>query len=465
MSVDSIHVDARAAVRRLTGTRPRNRGLIQTAQLWLVWSMLGSNAAIIIYLWLNGGGITAVHSWATLFTSIGRMTGLFGTYALLLQLLLLARLPILERVIGFDRRTVLHRVNGKLCVYLIAAHIGFITTGYAATDHMSVWAEFTAFLGLYPDMIQATIGSALIIAVAVTSIVIVRRRMRYEAWYFVHLMAYAGVYLVWVHQTRSGLDFITNPMATAYWTAIYVGTLQLVFLFRVMQPLVRAVWHDLRVVEVIEEGAGVVSIVVSGRRLDWLDAAPGQFFLWRFLDRGRWHESHPFSLSAAPNGDSLRITVKALGDFSSRLRSVRLGTRVVAEGPFGSFTDEARRKERALLIAGGVGITPIRAMLEQMTGDITLIYRAVSEADVIFKDEIDALAQQRGIRVHYVLGGHRQPGAGYLLSAPHLRELVPDIAHHEAFLCGPPAMMRIVERNVARAGVPTSDIHTDKFAY
>jgi predicted ferric reductase len=465
MSIGSIKAGGARIARPWSGGKPIGRITVTTIQGVLMSTVLFVNAAVIVYLWLNGGGVSSIHSWATLFTSIGRITGLFAMYSLLLQLLLLARLPILEKVIGFDRRTVLHRINGKACVYLIAAHIGFITAGYAMTDRISIWAEFTAFLRSYPDMIQATIGSGLIIAVAVSSLVIVRRKMRYQAWYFVHLMSYAGVYLAWTHQTTSGNEFITNPTATAYWTALYVETLQLVLLFRVLQPILRSLWHRMRVAEVVEEGPGVVSIRVIGRHLDWIDAAPGQFFLWRFLDRSRWHESHPFSLSAAPDGSSLRITVKALGDYSSEIGSLRPGTRVVVEGPFGSFTEEARRRERVLLVAGGVGITPIRAMLETMTGDITVMYRAASESDVIFRDELDRLACERGIELHYVLGDHRAPGAGYLLSTPHLRELVPDIDRREVFLCGPPPMMRILERNVRRAGVAQASIHTDKFAF
>ncbi|HEX8917732.1 MAG TPA: ferric reductase-like transmembrane domain-containing protein, partial [Chloroflexota bacterium] len=295
------------------------RRAVKTFQRWIVWAVFSVIATVISAMWLQGGGITSIHDWATLFTSIGRITGLFGAYLLLVQLLLLARIPLLERAIGFDRLTGIHRANGKWCLYLILGHIGFITAGYAMTDRLSIPAEFMDFLTLYPDMIWATIGSLMIVAVAVSSFVVARRRLRYETWYFVHLMAYLGVFLAWFHQIPSGNEFITNPVAAAAWTALYLVTLQLVILFRFGQPLVRTVFHRLRVEEVIEEGPGVVSLRITGRHLRWLNARAGQFFLWRFLDRERWREAHPFSLSAAPDGTSLRITVKALGDFSANL--------------------------------------------------------------------------------------------------------------------------------------------------
>jgi ferredoxin-NADP reductase len=92
---------------------------------------------------------------------------------------------------------------------------------------------------------------------------------------------------------------------------------------------------------------------------------------------------------------SLRITARALGDFSGRMGEIRPGTRVVAEGPFGVFTEAARRREKVALIAGGIGITPIRALMEDMSGDVVVVYRVVSEDDIIFRDELEALARER----------------------------------------------------------------------
>src|SRR5207247_10432218 len=103
----------------------------------------------------------------------------------------------------------------------------------------------------------------------------------------------------------------------------------------------------LRVAEVVTEADGVVSLRITGHRLDRLSARAGQFFLWRFLDRRRWWASHPFSLSAAPDGRSLRSTAKALSDFSGRLPDICPGPRAVAEGPLGVFPAPARRRGRA----------------------------------------------------------------------------------------------------------------------
>jgi ferredoxin-NADP reductase len=139
---------------------------------------------------------------------------------------------------------------------------------------------------------------------------------------------------------------------------------------------------------------------------------------------------------------------------------------VIAEGPFGTFTTAARRRTRVALIAGGVGITPIRALLEDMPGepgDIAVVYRALRPEDVILREELDELARRRGAELHYVVGDHRDPGAE-LLSPERLQQLVPDIASRDVYVCGPPAMTEATRATLDRSGVSRRQIFTERFA-
>lgn len=430
----------------------------------ILWLAALANGIVIVILWWRGGNVSGVHTTGQLLTSVGRLTGLLSAYLALIQVLLLARLPWLERLVGFDRLTVWHRRNGKIVLYLVLAHVVFTTIGYALNDRLSIPSEVSVLLSNYPGMIAATVGTVLFVVVVVTSLVIVRRRLRYETWYAVHFTVYAGIALAWFHQIPTGNEFITNQPAADYWLALYVATLAVLVVFRVMQPAAQAFRHRLRVEDVTEEAPGVVSLRISGRHLDRLNARAGQFFIWRFLTWNRFWEAHPFSLSAAPDGQALRLTVKSSGDFTRRIGEIKPGTAVIAEGPFGVFTDAVRHRERVALIAGGIGITPIRSLLEEMSGDLVLIYRVVREQDIVFREELSRLAQERGIRLCYVVGGHTTPGTERLLSPEHLRQLVPDIAEREIYLCGPPAMMNVLERNVRQVDVPPRYIHTERFA-
>src|SRR5665647_1664722 len=287
---------AQTAVR--PGVRRRCR---RTLGLTAVWAVVLANTAAIVWLWIHGGNLTLKSSGDVL-TSIARLTGLLSAYLALLQVILLARVPALERLVGFDRLTVWHRWNGHACLDLVLAHVVFSIWGYALLDRYSLPKEISTMLGggIYPGMITATVGTCLLVAVVVTSVVIVKRRLRYEWWYSVHLLAYAGIALAWFHQIPTGNELVLNTIAADYWRALYVATIALLVVFRVAA--------------VVEEGPGVVSLWITGRRLERLHARAGQFFLWRFLTHGRWATAHPFSLSAVPDGRSLRITVKALGD-------------------------------------------------------------------------------------------------------------------------------------------------------
>jgi predicted ferric reductase len=425
-----------------------------------------ANTAVIVWLWVHGGNVTKLKQTGDVLTSGARLTGLLAAYLALIQVVLIARLPWLERTFGLDHLTVWHRWNGHACIDLVIAHVVLSIWGYAMLDKLPVPREISTMItgGIYPGMITATIGTALLIAVVFTSLVIVRRRLRYEVWYAVHLMAYLGIALAWFHQIPTGNELVVDANAANYWRGLYVATIAVIVIFRLLVPIANAFRFRLRVQEVIREGPGVVSLRLSGRRLDRLGIKAGQFFLFRFLGRGRWWASHPFSVSALPRDGALRITVKDLGDFTSGLGGIRPGTRVVAEGPFGVFTDRARRQHKVLLVAGGIGITPIRALLEELRGDIIVVYRVVEETEIIFREELEELAHERDAVMHFVVGDHRLPSGRDLLSPAHLQELVPDIRDREVYVCGPPAMATAISENAHRAHVPRRHIHTERFA-
>lgn len=448
--------------RALRGEARRERPLAAIA----IALVLAVNGAVIVWLWLKGGGISGVHGRAEAFTSLGRITGLVAIYLALLQILMLARLPPLERLVGFDKLTVWHRFNGKLCVSLVIAHVFLITAGYSLADRISFGGEFSRLLNVYPEMVTATIGTVLMVMVVATSIVIARRRLRYEAWYFVHFTVYAGIALAYLHQIPTGNEFAAHPVQADYWIALYVATLAVLIVFRVARPAIRARRHRLRVSAVTAESRGVTSIEVSGRELEKLDVRAGQFMLWRFLTPGCWWQSHPFSLSALPDGRTLRLTVKDVGDFSGALKSLPVGTKVLAEGPFGAFTSDALVGDQVALIAGGIGITPLRALFEELSQshDVALVYRAISKKEVVLERELREIAERPGAEFHLLLGDHRKAGGSDLLEAKTLGKLIPNIAQRDVYVCGPVGMMDVTLRALTQLGVPEDQIHLERFA-
>ena len=421
--------------------------------------LVAANAVVVVGLWWRQGGLGDMDDLAGTLTSLGRVTGLLGAFLALVELLLLARVPVVD-MLGLDRVGAWHRWNGTACLALIAAHTVLVTAGYAVADDAGVLDETGDLLSDYSGVLLATIALGLLIAVVATSVVAVRRRLGYRTWHALHVLAYVAVALAFSHQLATGQEFQRQPVARAYWWALYAATLAAILGSRVVVPLARSLRHGLRVERVVREAPGVVSIEIGGRDLDRLPALSGQFLQWRFLARGHWMEAHPFSLSAAPGGQRLRITVKELGDYTARLGELPAGTRVIVEGPYGRLTRAARRRPRAVLIAGGVGIAPIRALLEDMPGEIAVIYRAGREDDLLFRDELDELSARRGAPVHYVIG---ERGGDSLLSSTHLCELVPDIADRDVYVCGPVSMTEATRASLRGAGVPARQIVSEAF--
>ena len=315
-------------------------------------------------------------------------------------------------------------------------------------------------LGL-PSLIAATLGTVLLLAVAALSVRAARRRVSYETWHSAHLLVYVGVALAFMHEL-AGPDLAGRRPLQLVWALLYTGVLALVVEHRVLTPLRNATRHRMRVTSVIPETAGVVSIVVEGRDLQVLRAASGQFFRWRFLSPDHWRTAHPFSLSAPPTDTELRLTVKTLGDGSARLQHVEPGTWVIAEGPYGAVTGERRTRRNVLLVAGGIGITPMRALFETLPldrgQDLLLLYRARSLEEAIFKDELDQIAARRpGARVHYLVGDVGPLSAGLLLG------LVPDLRKRDVYLCASPGLAKAVRRSLRDAGLPNTQLHEERF--
>jgi predicted ferric reductase len=429
-------------------------------------AVLVANGVVIGGMWVLHGGFEQLSTLGGQLTAIGQVTALYGTYLALIQLVLMSRSPWLDQVFGMDGLVAAHRWLGFACVWLLLGHGVFITVGYALGDGSNVVEEFWTLITTYPYVLMALVSGGLFAAVAISSIRAARRRLAYETWYGIHLYAYLAIALGFLHQLYVGNDFIHDPVAVGYWVGLYVVAVGLILVFRVGQPIRLSVCHRLRVSQVVTEVPGVISIYVAGRDLDELALRSGQYFVWRFLTREGWWRAHPFSISSAPNGDWLRITIKELGDWSKALQGVSVGTRVFIEGPYGVLTGARRTRPRVLLIAGGIGITPLRALLEALPGkpgDLTLLYRVRDARHIVFREELETLARARGAEVHYLVG--RRDVAGDPLGPASLARLVPDLGERDVYLCGPGPMMQRVEESLRQLGLPAGQIHAERFAY
>jgi predicted ferric reductase len=429
----------------------------------LLAAAAGIGLGITVGLAVTAESTGALSAPGGIATALGRLAGLLAAYAMVVVVLLVARVPPLERAIGQDRLVTWHRKLGPWPLYLLLAHAVLITVGYARQAHTGVLHELGQLLVTYPGILAATAGSIALFTAGITSYRLARRRMAYETWWSVHLYTYLALFLSFSHQIGTGASFVGHPVARLWWIALWAGTLGVVVAARIGLPVWRSLRHRVRVVGVTPEGPGVVSILLRGRNLDRLPVAGGQFFQWRFLRPGSWWQAHPYSLSAAPSGDLLRITVKDLGDHSAGLARVQPGTRVAIEGPYGTFTADTAERDRLLLVGAGVGTAPVLALLHELPeeADVTVLLRASTPGDLVLRDEVAEAVQQRGGRLLELIGSRDS----VRLDAAVLRELVPDVRRREVYLCGPDALSHQLAAELERAGVPERRIHFESFTF
>lgn len=427
------------------------------------------NAGVIGGMWLRHGQLADAQGPGAMATALGQLSALYGTYAVLIVILLMSRLSWLERYAGLDRLSGWHRWSGFAATSLLLAHVALTTIGYAQSAHVSIWAQTVDFVSHYPDVLMAFVATGLILAVAASSARAARRRLQRETWYGIHLYAYLAVALAFAHQLAVGSDFTDDPVARLWWIALYAAVFGSIFMWRIALPAAFNVRHRLRVHSVQREGPGVVSIWVTGRDLASIRVRPGQFFMWRTLTRDGWWRPIPLSLSAPPHPEGMRLTVKALGDSSARLQRIAPGTRVIAEGPYGAFTPDRRSGDRTLLIAGGIGVTPLRAMLDELVAggdDIIFLYRVESKRGAALAGEVEAIAKAYpNVRSHVLVGRDIGDDRTDQLGLPALRTMVPDAHERDVFICGPKPMMHAVMRRLRSLGVPRTRIHHEQFEY
>jgi predicted ferric reductase len=452
----------------VSGTRARLDAQVRIAAGAGLWLSL----VLVSYWWVTDRGIEDLGGWASGLTSVGRISGLVASVLLLAQVILMARIPVLERAFGQDKIAALHRLVGFWSFNLMVIHVVTITWGYAGGSVPSFVATLWNLTVDYPGMLLAAAGTICLVMVVATSIKAARTRLRYESWHLMHLYAYLGVGLALPHQLWTGQQFTNSPVKTVFWWSAWATAAGAVLLWRVGLPIALNLRHRLRVSGVVDEGDNVWSVHVTGRNLDRLTVEAGQFFTWRFMAGPGWSRANPYSLSAEPSRSGLRITVQGVGDGSLATRHLTPGTRVLVEGPFGRLSARARTRRKLAFIGAGVGTAPLRALADQLDyapGDAVYLERF--SADALFQNEIDALAEERGLRVFRLLGPRRAADSWLCANvgtASDLRVLtswIPDIVERDVYLCGPKPWTDLVRATLAAANHPEAQLHLETFAW
>jgi predicted ferric reductase len=431
---------------------------------WAAW-VAGIGMGLTVAMQVSTMNIADINTVYGAIVSASRLAALVGTYLSVIGIFLIARIPAVEKSIGHDQLVIWHRNLGPWSLYLIAAHFLLVVVGYAGQDQMSLASEIWRMLNDFAWMWWALVGLVLMVQAGITSYKKARAKYSYETWWILHVLTYGAVASAFMHQIENGQMFIGHPLNRAYWIGLYALMAFSVIYWRFALPVARSLRHDLRVESVVEESPDVYSVIMKGRNLAALGAEGGQFFEWRFASRGHFLVAHPYSLSASPTARYIRITVKGLGDHSRSMATIKPGTRVFIEGPYGAFRAGQAKKKRVVLIGGGIGVTPVRALLDEFKESVRIdfIYRVSREEDLALKDELDQIAQRSGgsTAIHYMVGSRSQ----YPMDAAHLLSVVPHVRQSDIYICGPKALVWAVMQAADELGISPDRVHNEEFEF
>ncbi len=401
---------------------------------------------------------------------LGQLLGGESILLLSIALVLISTLPWVEEWFdGIDRAAIWHRRLAITGLILLAPHVllsasshgtGFGgplgAIGAIGLVALALWAILPRWQSVVPAALRGVV-------LAVRDAPGIRGARRvfggYDRWRALHRTTGLFVAAGFAHGVLDGTPFREAPILR--WALVGVGGVGLGFyVYRELLARFFASLHDYQVDAVREIEAGLVEVAMRplGRGIDFI---PGQFAMVYLEAKDGWHR-HPFTISSAPHEGVLRVTVKALGDYTSRLKDlIEPGMPAVIGGPHGRF-NHLRGTDRQVWIAGGVGVAPFLSWLRALDGHlphrVDFFYSAEGEAP--FADEICAIADRHeSLQAHLVDTSDQ----GRLTTAQVLATAGGDASGLSVFMCGPQGMLRAFQTQLRLAGVPARRIHREHF--
>jgi predicted ferric reductase len=417
---------------------------------------------ILLVFWKNPEGEENI------FFELGKAFALSGFAILTLQFVLASRWRWLARPFGLEILLRYHKAMAIFGGTLILCHPFLIA--YGSHD----WGIFGFRQPWYINL--GKIALLLLLIQAVTSIYRQRLRLKFEKWRLLHNVAPLIIIFAFLHSLKAGdVDLAFTPLRILWWS--FLGLAALTYSYHKFIVPFRARRKAYQITGVKQESHDTWTLSMQPPPgAHPLDYRPGQFqfIVLRRKAAGLPVEEHHFTLASSPAAPELQMTIKSVGDFTATIGQTRPGDKASLEGPFGRFSYTLRPQDRDFVfLAGGIGITPLMSMLRHMRDiradiSVLLFWGNKSEADIIFREELEAMA--RGERPHlqvvHILSQAEAGWAGEkgFVSADLLGKYIKDgFAEKTYFICGPPVMTDLTLRILRELGVPADKIDYEQF--
>lgn len=429
---------------------------------WIRFLFIASMAltiGVVIFNWWLINQVK-IDSDANKYLVVGRLFGFLAAWSMLLQVILMSRIPALEQNLDLQENLKLHKYNGYFVVFGILGHTLFTVLGYNLKDESLIDTLVNMNRGL-ENVLLASIGVVLLFVVVFVTLKFVKRHLNYELWYFLHLTLYASILLTFLHQVETGADFKDNFWFTAYWYGLYALVFLLWIWYRVARPLIYELVYGFKINNIIENGANTYTVTIKGNNVSKFQYKAGQYATWRILSSGLWYQAHPFSFTSSPGRDYLQFTFKSTPRFTDKAKIVKSGTRVLLDGPRGNFTiDRAKNSQNIVLIAGGIGLAPFISTIGQfleLGKKVVLLYAVKTRENLSFTAELSEFEKKGLIKKIFV------DSENTFIDKKAMTEFINlDAA---VYICGPDAMSSSLSDMLLQSGMPKDHIITERFSY
>lgn len=450
---------------------------MEQRQLRAIW--LAGFAVIVIVpslLWftvppsVTGNGVRRISLWSNLSV----VTGLLATSAMVCVVVLPSRIRSLNRAFGIENIIDLHRFLGIVTTSLVLLHLACVV---ASDPTNTALLNFLEAPGRAQNAVVATVG-----LVAIVLLAILRRKfdLSYEFWRTTHI-GLAVLILVTSAAHIVLLNQLMNDPTFALVLTLLAVAVVLVFAYRWIWRNIYDQSTEFLVRDVRLENPTVATLVLEprtrnrdGSSTSW-SFAPGQF-AWIRLDRSATGQEHPFTIASSAHDEFTEFTIRGAGDFTRRIRRLLPGQQVWVDGPHGAFTSDLTNASAGfVLMAGGVGITPMLSMVRTAAhrGDprpYRLVVVASAPEDLFFRDELANLRRYIDLEVTEVLRRPRPDWSGPIggINSELMALVVNDVGDPQDldyFICGPPGMVVDAVNVLDAMSVPTDRVHTEQFDF
>jgi len=420
-----------------------------------------------ILLWLNAPSpqphfsdfSTTFSNIGQIFSNIGQIFSLVGVVLFAVNLILSTRLRALDVFLnGLNNLYIKHSQIGQIAFILLLFHPLLLIPKYASNIH-----EAAAFLWLDQDWAKnwGILALYLMIFLIVLTLYL---RPKYNIWKWTHKFLGFAFFLaslhIWLIPSDTSRYF---PLKAYILTFSALGLVAFVYKSVLGRFLIRK--YKYVVTNVLNLNNDVIEIRLKPQNKK-LMFKPGQFVFLNFINKNTGLESHPFSLTSLPDDSYISFSIKNLGDYTSTIREMAMGTPALIEGPFGVFSFKNASKKSQLWIAGGIGITPFVSMakylITETTYTVDLIYCVKNKYEAVYFDLLKNISEATNGRFNIIAYCSDDSGR---ISFEVLNKLVNNMLQKDIFICAPPAMIQALKKQFILNGINKSNIYSEEFSF